>query len=237
MFRKCLLAAACALAGLGQAHAALLTGDIAFTSFNADEDGFAIVAFKDIAPNTTIFFRDDEWNGTSFNTGEGLHTWSTGVSAILAGTVVRFSAVDQASRAASIGTLSSTGDTGLNATSETIYAYLGTNVNTPTTFLAGVSTEGATNLTPAGLTGGTTAVILTNSTDFAQYTGTRAGQATFAAYATFVNNPANWNIIVGGDNGTAVPNTTAFTVVPVPAALPLLLSGLGLFGAAARRRV
>ncbi len=121
-----------ALAGLSvQAHA-LTTGDIAFTSFNADEDGWSIVTFVDIAANTTIFFRDDEWNGSSFNSGEGLHTWSSGAADIDAGSVIRFSKVDQASRSASIGSLSSTGDTGLNATSESIYAYLGTDINTPT---------------------------------------------------------------------------------------------------------
>ncbi len=34
---------------------ALAQGDIAFTSFNADEDGWSIVPFVDIDPNTTNF--------------------------------------------------------------------------------------------------------------------------------------------------------------------------------------
>lgn len=235
--KKQLLAGLVAAAAFSSAHA-LTTGDIAFTSFNADEDGFAIVTFTNIAANTTIYFRDDEWNGSAFNTGEGLHTWTTGASVINAGTVVRFSKIDQASRAASIGTLASSGDTGLNATSETIYAYLGTNVNTPTTFLAGVSSEGAVNLTPAGLVGSNNAVIVTNSTDYAQYTGPRSGELTFAAYRPLVNNPANWQIVVGLDNSAQIPNTTAFTIAPIPEpeTWALLMAGLGVIGAAARRR-
>ncbi|MEH2084643.1 MAG: hypothetical protein V7K89_33135 [Nostoc sp.] len=37
---------------------ALIQGDIAFTSFNTDEDGWSIVTFVDIDPNTTIYFSD-----------------------------------------------------------------------------------------------------------------------------------------------------------------------------------
>lgn len=237
MLRKTFIAALATLAA-AQAHA-FGSGDIAFTSFNADEDGWSIVALADIAAGTTIYFRDDEWNGASFSTGEGLHTWNSGAAAIAAGQVIRFSAVDKASRSVSFGTLSSTGDTGLNATSETIYAYLGVDVNTPTVFLAGVSTEGTTNLAPAGLVAGDTAVVLTNSTDYALYTGARSGAASFADYRSLVNSAANWNILVGGDQAAQVPDLTAFTVTPVPepGSYALMLAGLGLIGAMVRRRI
>lgn len=196
-------AAAAALTLLSMtAGADILQGDIAFTSFNADEDGWSIVALADIAANTTIYFRDDEWNGSSFNTGEGIHTWNSGGSLITAGTVIRFSSVDQAARSASIGTLTSTGDTGINATSETIYAYHGTSTNAPTTFLAGVSTEGTANLAPAGLTSGVNAVVITNSADYGEYTGVRTGLSAFDLYAGLINDSANWNVIVGGDQAT-----------------------------------
>lgn len=220
-----------------QAHA-LTTGDIAFTSFNADEDGWSVVTFVDIAANSTIYFRDDEWNGSSFNTGEGLHTWSTGAATIGAGSVIRFSKVDQASRSASIGTLSSTGDTGLNASTETIYAYLGSNINSPTTFLAGISSEGTTNLAPAGLVSGSSAVVVTNSTDYAVYSGPRAGQASFADYKALVGNAANWTIAVGGDQAAQIPDSTAFTITPVPEpeTYAFMLAGLGMVGLMSRRR-
>ena len=76
MIRKTRLAFAIALAAAlvaaaPAAQAALTNaGDIAFTAFNADEDGLSFVAFADIAANTTVFFRDDEWTGAAFNTGE-----------------------------------------------------------------------------------------------------------------------------------------------------------------------
>lgn len=238
MLRKILATAV--LAGLAlEANASpTLTPDIAFTAFNADEDGWAIVNFTDIDANTTIYFSDNEWNGSAFNTGEGFHTWNSGLSTIAAGSVVRFSKVDQASRSVSIGTYSATGDTGLSASSETIYAFLGTNANSPTTFLAGVSTEGSTNLTPAGLTSGVNAVVLTNSADFGQYTGDRSTQASFADYRPLVNSAANWNIVVGGDQAIQVPNITNFTVaaVPVPAAVWLFGSALAGLGVVNRRK-
>ena len=237
MFRKTVLALLLAAAGVN-AHATLSAGDIAFTSFNADEDGWSIVALAEISASTTVYFRDDEWNGSSFNSGEGLHTWNSGTTSITAGTVIRFSKIDQAIRSVNFGSLSSTGDTGLNASSETIYAYTGANINTPTTFLAGISSEGSTNLTSAGLVSGNSAIVVTNSTDFASFNGMRSGEANFAAYRSTVNNAANWNIIVGGDQANQVPNTTAFTVtaVPEPKNYAMFLAGLGLMGLIARRK-
>ena len=246
MLRKSTIAALLVLAS-GAAQAALGPGSLAFTSFNADEDGFSVVTLVDIAANTTIYFQDNEWNGLAagaggaFNAGEGLHTWNTGANPIAAGMVVRFAAVDQASRSASIGTLVSSGDTGLNATSETLYAYLGSTVSEPTTFLAALSTGGFGangTLDNTGLQVGTSAVSLTASTDYAQYTGARTGEATFSGYLAKVNDPSNWNILVGGDQVAMIPDTTSFTITPVPEpqTYALLLAGVGLVGWAARRR-
>lgn len=47
------LAAAAALPA-----SALTTGDFAFTAFNADEDGWSLVTFVDIAANTQVYFSD-----------------------------------------------------------------------------------------------------------------------------------------------------------------------------------
>ena len=142
MFKKLVLTAA--LLAASSANAALNTGDLAFTTFNADEDGWALTTFVDIAANTTVYFTDNEWSGTAFNTGESFSSWLTGPASILAGTVVRFSAVDVATAAASIGTFSALAITGssnrgTSATADTIYAYLGSSALAPTTFLTAVS--------------------------------------------------------------------------------------------------
>jgi hypothetical protein len=250
MMRKTTIAALLALAS-GGAHAALGAGSLAFTSFNADEDGYSVVTFVDIAANTTIYFQDNEWNGSAigaggvFNTGEGKQTWNTGAATILAGSVIRFNNVDSVSlKGVSTGTLSISGDTGINATNETIYAYLGSNVDTPTTFLAAISNGGFGSngtLTNTGLAVGANAIALPGSSDWHQYNDVRAGKQTFAEYLPLVADVSKWtghDGVVNADFSAEIPNTTAFTITPVPepSEYALMLAGLGLVGWAARRR-
>lgn len=224
------------------AHA-LSMGDLAFTAFNADMDNWAVVNFVDLAPNTNIYFSDNEWNGTAFNDfNEHTLLWNTGPTTIAAGTVVLFTEIDAAidTITASIGTLglAAGGGTnlGLSASADTLYAYLGTSAAAPTTFLTAVSSEGITHLTPAGLTAGTNAVVLTNSTDFGQYTGVRTGLTSFAAYRPLINNPANWFIDTANDYSLTNPNVTAFAAVPEAETWLMLAVGLGLTGLVRRRR-
>ena len=103
MFKKLALALIVAAA---LPASALTTGDIAFTTFNADEDGLSFVALTGIAANTTVFFSDNEWNGSAFNTGESYSQWVSGGNAIAAGTVVRLKDYDKSTPSASVGTLS-----------------------------------------------------------------------------------------------------------------------------------
>ncbi len=237
--KKLFALAAIAAAAIAPAHA-LTTGDIAFTAFNADEDGWSLVSFVDITAGTEIFFSDSTaTSATVIGTGESSFKWVTG--AITAGDVIRFSAIDVAGRAASNGTFTAvgTGNLGLSATSETVYAFLGTSVTAVTTMLTAVSSESSTNsLTTVGLTAGTNAIKLTSSADFAGYTGARAGEMSFAAYAPMVNNAANWAINVGGDGTGVLPSTVNFTVtaVPEPETYALMLAGLAAVGMMARRR-
>lgn len=236
-----------ALLAASNANAALTAGDIAFTAFNADEDGFSLAAFADIAANTDIYFSDNEWQGSAFNTGESYSRWNTGGSVISAGSVVRFSNIDSStSLAASTGTFSrevvaSNTNWGLSSSNETVYAFLGTPA-APTTFLAAVANGSSGDLTGTGLAFGTTATRLTDSADFGEYTGTRTGESDFASYLPQVADSANWNIIVGGSQGGLVPDTTAFAITPAVTAVPepqtyaMFLAGLGLLGFASRRR-
>lgn len=245
MFKKLALLALLSTSGLSQA--ALNTGDIAFTSFNADEDGFTLATFVDIAANTTVYFTDNEFVSGAFNTGEGNITWNTGTSTINAGSVIRFSAIDKAAAAVNYGSLTLTGDTGINATNESIFAYLGSNTTTPTSFLAaianGVYGSGSgssliSSLAGTGLTVGVNATQLTASSDFAEYTGARAGQTSFNGYKALIANNANWNIQGDGTFASALPNTTAFTVtaVPEPESYALLIAGLTLISLVTRRQ-
>ena len=192
MFRK-ILAAAILVAITAQANTALSNGDVAFTGFNADEDGWVITTFKDIDANTTIYFSDNTRTGSTFDTTESFHTWNTGASSITAGTLILFSQIDAGPRSASIGSFSGSGSNfGISAKSETIYAYLGSSQSAPNTCLTAVSTENDTAcLTNAGLSAGFNAVKLTNSTDYAEYIGVRNGLSSFLADQSLVNDTMN----------------------------------------------
>jgi len=167
MIRKTLLAVLLAASGVS-AHAALNTGDIAFTSFNADEDGLSFVALTNIAANTNIYFSDNEFVSGAFNTGESFNQWNSGSSAIAAGSVVRFSAYDKTTLSSSVGTLSrvtvsGSSNWGIANSNETIYAYLGTAATTPTTFLSAITNGSFTSNGPldgTGLTEGDNAIRL-----------------------------------------------------------------------------
>ncbi|AFZ26862.1 putative extracellular nuclease [Cylindrospermum stagnale PCC 7417] len=205
----------------------LTQGDIAFTSFNADEDGWSIVTFVDIAPNTIIYFSDNEATSlTAFNTGESYFQWNSGANTIAAGNVIRFSAIDSATNlAASIGTfsrvtVSGSSNYGLSGSNETVYAYLGNNAASPTVFLAGVSNDttpqGTTDLTTAGLTIGANSILLNSSADYGEYNGSRSGEGSFANYKPLVNNLSNWTVdSVNGNYDPTVPNTTNFAIAGV----------------------
>ena len=220
---------------------ALGAGDIAFTAFNADEDGWAIVALTDLGSHSTLYFSDSSWNGSAFTSAEGFHTWDTGAAIITAGTVVRFSQIDQIGHAVSVGTLTSTGSRALSGTAETLYAYQGAATNLPATFLAAVSSEpasaAATAIAAAGLQDGVNAVILPASTDYSEYMGLRSGQADFASYRALINTASNWSGFIDGDHAAAQPNLAAFTIPSVPEASGswMMVAGLALIAARWKR--
>jgi hypothetical protein len=238
--------AAGALAALAVFNAnALNAGDLAFTSFNADEDGWSLLTFVDIAPNTTVHFGDNEWNGTGFNDlNENEATWNTGGSTINAGTVVRFIDTD-GSFSVSHGSFNA--QIALAQSLETLYVFQGSSVTTPTTFITAVTNGTFTAdgpLTGTGLTEGVNAIRLNSlaigaSPDYAEYSGARAGLLDFAAYKPLVANLANWTVDTSnGGYANTVPNTTAFTVtaVPEPQTYALMLAGLFGIGFSVRSR-
>jgi hypothetical protein len=246
MFKKLALSLAVAAA---LPASALTTGDLAFTAFNADEDGFAMVALADVAIGTKVYFTDNEWSGSAFNSGESYSSWTTGAAVINAGTVIRFSKTDDVAQlAASVGTLaretvSGSSNWGFSQTADTVYAYLGSSATAPTTFLAAISsgsfgTAADGTLANTGLAIGAGAVQLSASSDYAEYSGARTGEASFAGYKALVSNVANWTDGGNGSYATAVPNTTAFsiTAVPEPESYALMLAGLATIGLLRTRR-
>ena len=223
--------------------ATLTTGDISFISFNADEDGWAIVTFVDIDPNTTIYFTDNEaTSSTAFNTGESYFQWISGASTISAGTVIRFSAVDSSTLlAASVGTLSratvtNSSNYGLSATADIVYAFLGSlssGVITVSNILTAVSSGDVATagnavslaITNAGLTIGTNAILLRTSADYGEYSGSRTGQSNFSNYKSLVFDVANWTVDqTDATYTTTVPNTTAFTIAAITPTVNLSVS-------------
>jgi hypothetical protein len=229
------------LISTASSHAALQPGDIAFTSFNADEDGFSVVALRDVAPFTSVYFTENEWNGGApgsggFNSGEGTYAWVSGADPVPAGAVVRFSDIDSASRAASVGAFGQvlTGITGFAATGDTLFAYLGNSAAQPTALLAAISTDAfnGSTLGGSGLAVGVNAVGVVNGADYAEYSGPRSGLASFGGYASLVADASHWTAHATGDFAALAPNLAPFTVaaVPEPETYALLATGLGLIG-------
>jgi len=231
----------------GSVQAALHTGDLAFTAFNADEDGFAVVALRDIAPFSAVYFTDNEWNGGApgtgaFNTGENTFLWGIGTTPVAAGTVVRFSQIDQASRSASIGALALivSGAPGFSASGDTVFAYTGTGAAQPDRLIAALSSENfaGSSLAGTGLAPGAGAVVVGNGADYAEYTGVRSGLASFGGYGALLNDNSHWQSQLTGDFAATTPNLTRFAVaaVPEPESYALLCTGAGLIGWRLRRR-
>jgi hypothetical protein len=240
-----------AIAALAAFNAhALNPGDLSFTSLNADEDGWSLVALVDIPSNTTLFFSDNEYVASAFNTGESYFRWGSGSATIAAGTVIRFSSIDNATLlASSVGTFTREAvalstNYGVSTTADTVYLFEGSSATAPTRFIAAISNAADGSLAGTGLTEGVNAIRLNSlvpaaTPDFGEYTGPRAGQVSFAAYLSAVTNVANWTVdTTNGNYTTTVPNTTAFTISPIPEpqTYAMMLAGLAAVGAAARRR-
>ncbi|WP_066220518.1 choice-of-anchor I family protein [Formosa haliotis] len=201
-------------------NAQINTGDMAFIGMNADgDDDFALVTFVDIPANTTIYFADKEWTGTEFNSGEAAYAWISGNEKINAGSIITFNTISEIP-SVNYGIIDGEPG-GLSSGSEAIFAYLGTDVNTPTTFIAAVANAiGAFgDLTNTGLTEGLTAITYSpDGVDIAVYNGPRTGLDQ-DGYLLALNDMSNYDVQDTDEDdhndGIApeyVFNTTAFVM-------------------------
>lgn len=214
------------LFNISSLKAQLTTGDLAVVGFDADSTDFlAIVNFREIPANTVVYIRDDEWNGTTFITGEGTLSWTSGASVIAPGTIILLNAMaDTAKMNANIGTLKklSTTNYDMSGSGEGVFLYLGTDANTPTTFLAAIMngpvSVSVMTLTGTGLIENVTAVILTANMDIGAYKGNRIGLIK-EDFLIEIAKMTNWNLQDGTGNQSTdgiapdLPfSTTPFTV-------------------------
>lgn len=203
-------------------------GNFAFTAYNVDgDDDFAIVALADISSNSTIYFTDYDWDeeNTIFTKSgnDGFLNWDTGNSTIKAGTIIIFTDIDNESNSkygASIGTITNAGNINLTADGETILAYVGTDKDTPSEFIAGIK-NGAVgdDLLGTGL-GGTDLVPGTDFLEFNPtlhpdggiYTGSKSSQTTYSNYLPLLTDKSNWTRNTEDGEALLPFSTEAFTI-------------------------
>jgi hypothetical protein len=220
---------------------ALGPGSIAFVGFNADgNDNLAFVALETIAAGESIFFEDNEWNGTDWVDANESGTIWTATTDIAAGTVVLLNDFGTTTPTASTGTIVPAPNThgtnrGASNENETIYAYTGSRA--APTFLTAVTNDSAVangSLANTGLTYGVNALDLGARDldgDIFAWIGARSGFADIDAIRAALNATpiaANWDAQDGSGDQSAdgtVPDvpfsSEAFTVV---SAVPVLES-------------
>ena len=164
----------------------------------------------DCPAGTTIKFTDEEWNGTTFGTGEGDLTWTNNTgTTIVKGTIVTITDAGGNTMSIDVGTITES-DSGFGtANGDQIYAMTGTRA-APGTFLAFIGEDQIINasetavLTGTGLIPGVTAKLTATE---AYYDGITTFNGTVvAAAATF--NGSTWT----GTGGYIFPATVISSV-------------------------
>ena len=195
----------------------LATGDILFSCFNGNSNSFAFVAINEIPGGEVIYFTDEEWDDSidAFGSGERDIIWTAPADGVGAGTVIGVTNVNDPS--VNVGSLTTTGSTGLNANSETIYAYQGPVARVPVTFLATVGNTVEDSILNTGLTRGVDSFLLDESFDYGDYASARFGLDSIAEYAPLLADIAN-NWVQADDAGNAdtLCNATAFIIGTPP---------------------
>ncbi|MCE3289549.1 MAG: tandem-95 repeat protein, partial [Caulobacter sp.] len=186
-------------------------GDIAIIGYNTDQtsapvgaaQSLTFVVLRPLAAGTVIYFTDRTWNGTAFSTSgsDGTFSYTVPGGGLAAGAVI---------------TPPISGSVFANG-GEAIYAYTGTDANTPTTFLWAVEVgDGNTtfnaSLVNTGLVAGVSAVSV--GLDIGSYHGpTNGGGAEY--FMRQISDAQNWaGDDIDGQQAHPHPFNSNFLVAP-----------------------
>jgi endonuclease I len=198
----------------------VVAGDIAFTRYAADDDGFSILTFVEIPANSVFYFTDNAYNTASgpLAATEQTMTWTTPNTIIPAGTAISFTYVNPNMVIAPAGNGTVTEAlSGLSTSGDQILMYKGTNSTSPTLFIAAINwgnagawfTSGTItsndSYLPVDLTDQVNAISFTSDLDNGYYNNTQSGSIT--ALKALINNGVNWT----RDNNIQTPPTFSFT--------------------------
>ncbi len=226
------------------AFGALVAGDIAIVGFQAlgaGSDSISFVSLVELAGGTTLYFTDNGWTGTAFrgvsatdgDGNENLMRW-TSVNTIAAGTIIGSKStsadyvwtttglVGAGTAAYAQLSLSSTGDQvtvleGTVATNPLFSGFTSLYNFDNTTAYENATSSGTGSLAP-GLARGTTAVLLNNAMNSAQFNISALTSGTREDWLVAIGNSANW--MIGTD--TADSPSGSILVVPAPGTLALI---------------
>lgn len=202
---------------------ALEPGDLLFVGWDADNEDISFVTTRNIAEGEVIYFTDDEWDGSQFNTNEQLIEWIVPAGGVPLGTVVTIDMV--AAGGNSTATVDVGGDVDyirgggqLAVSNEMFWAFQGDRVGdtvTPTNFIGVIANEadGNNNQTPnlsgTGLTPTNGAIIIDGDEDYMEFTlDDPASYANRDELIAAVSDLSNWDTADG--TGNSNPNGTGF---------------------------
>jgi hypothetical protein len=200
----------------------LITGDIAFTGYNADTpDQFTFVIFSDVTVGTEITFTDNGWFAAGgFRSGEGMATL-TFTSAATAGTEIKVEGTTVTTSNIATATVASN-NIALAAGGDQLFAYQGA---APTTgfecnFLTGFhsnsgggweadATSSNSSALPGTFTDGVNAIALAPEVDNGFYNRTSV-TGTSAVLSTAIYTASDWTT----SNSTQTLTVADYTVNP-----------------------
>src|SRR5690606_38252741 len=172
----------------------LSAGDIAIIGVGVDDENVLLVALSNIPEGEKIFITDEEWGGSSFNSGEGFLEWNT--PQISAGDVFMFETSGvtgiEGSNQGTVNLVDGSFALGNSGDGVFIYQTSSNTYNSGTYTILGFAGENsghAGTLTGSGLTIGTNAIYYGGDNGF--YNGTRVDQNQ-AEYLSLIYDSSNW---------------------------------------------